>query len=39
MLVPGVGGSEVGSMALDGEFGLRRFDQRYRLGVTIFEVP
>jgi hypothetical protein len=26
-------------MALDREFGLRRFDQEYRLGVTIFEVP
>jgi hypothetical protein len=29
----------VGSMALDREFALRRFDQEYRLGVTIFEVP
>jgi hypothetical protein len=29
----------VGPMVLDRELGLRRFDQEYRLGVTIFEVP
>jgi hypothetical protein len=29
----------VGPMPLDLEFALRRFDQEYRLGVTIVEVP